>query len=140
MQEQLKQIEAEALAELKTANDLRELESLRIKYFGRKGELTAVMKGMSKLSKAERPIVGKLANEVRSHITTAFDQVAETLNQRAREQKLTTETVDITLPGRRPQLGKKHPVTQTFDRIEEIFRGIVEGNQPIIKAVFTPHA
>ena len=124
MQEQLKQIEVEALAELKTANDLRELESLRIKYFGRKGELTAVMRGMSKLSKAERPIVGKLANEIRSHITTAFDQVVETLNRRAREQKLATEAVDITLPGRRPQLGKKHPVTQTFDRIEEIFRGM----------------
>ena len=124
MQEQLKQIEVEALAELKTANDLRELESLRIKYFGRKGELTAVMRGMSKLSKAERPIVGKLANEIRSHITTAFDQVVETLNRRAREQKFATEAVDITLPGRRPQLGKKHPVTQTFDRIEEIFRGM----------------
>ncbi|MCZ6680683.1 MAG: phenylalanine--tRNA ligase subunit alpha [Candidatus Poribacteria bacterium] len=124
MQAELEQIETEALTELKVVNDLRELESLRIKYFGRKGQLTTVMRGMRKLSKEERPIVGKLANEVRTNITAAFDRVTETLNQRAREQQLAAEAVDITLPGRRPRIGKKHPITQTFDRIQEIFRGM----------------
>ena len=107
MQGQLKQIKTEALTELKTVNDLRELESLRIKYFGRKGLLSAVMRGMGKLSKAERPVVGKLANEVRANLTEAFDQVEQTLTRQEQEQQLATEAVDITLPGRLPQLGKK---------------------------------
>ena len=124
MQEELKQIETEALAELKTVEDLSDLESLRIKYFGRKGLLSTVMRGMGKLSKAERPVIGKLANEVRTSLTEAFDGVEGTLNQQAREGQLAAEAVDITLPGRLPQLGKKHPVTQTFDRIQEIFRGM----------------
>ena len=121
MQEQLKQLETEALTELKAVTDGRELESLRIKYFGRKGALTAAMKEMGKLSVEERPIVGKLANEVRSRLTDAFDQVSKTLSQREREGRLAAEAVDITLPGRRPQIGKKHPITQTFERIQEIF-------------------
>ena len=124
MQQELKQIETEGLTDLETVSDLRELESLRIKYFGRRGLLSTVMRGMGKLSKAERPVVGKLANEVRASLTEAFDQVERTLNQQAREGQLAAEAVDITLPGRLPQLGKKHPVTQTFDRIQEIFRGL----------------
>ncbi len=121
MQEQLKQIETEALTELKSVKDLRELESLRIKYFGRKGALTVVMKEMGQLSKEDRPVVGKFANEVRATLTDAFDQAVKILNQREREGRLTAEAVDITLPGRRPRIGKKHPITQTFDRIQEIF-------------------
>ena len=124
MQEQLRQVETEALEALEKVKDLRELESLRVKYFGRKGSLTAVMRGMGQLSGEERPIVGKLANEVRTRLTDAFDRVARTLMQREREQKLVEEAVDITLPGRRPQIGKKHPVTQTIDRIQEIFGGM----------------
>ena len=121
MQEQLKQIETEALIALKSVKDLRELESLRIKYFGRKGALTVVMKEMGRLSKEDRPVVGKFANEVRATLTDAFDQAVKILNQREREGRLTAEAVDITLPGRRPRIGKKHPITQTFDRIQEIF-------------------
>ncbi|MBI1924558.1 phenylalanine--tRNA ligase subunit alpha [Candidatus Poribacteria bacterium] len=121
MQEQLKQIETEALTELKSVKDLRELESLRIKYFGRKGALTAVMKEMGRLSKEDRPVVGKFANEVRATLTDAFDQAVKILNQRECEERLNAEAVDITLPGRRPRIGKKHPITQTFDRIQEIF-------------------
>ncbi len=121
MQEQLKQIETEALTELKSVTHRRELESLRIKYFGRKGALTVVMKGMGQLSKEDRPVVGKFANEVRATLTDAFDQAGKILNQREREGRLTAEAVDITLPGRRPRIGKKHPITQTFDRIQEIF-------------------
>ena len=121
MQEQLKQIETEALADVKAVKHPRELESLRIKYFGRKGLLTAVMKEMGRLSKEDRPVVGKLANEVRLNLTSAFDQAAQTLSEREREGQLAAEAVDITLPGRRPRIGKKHPITQTFDRIQEIF-------------------
>ncbi|MFB3041641.1 MAG: phenylalanine--tRNA ligase subunit alpha [Candidatus Poribacteria bacterium] len=124
MQEQLKQIETEALSELTIITNPRELELLRIKYFGRKGRITAVMKGMGRLSREERPIIGKLANEVRSKLTEAFDQVTQVLSRQEQEQRLIAESVDITLPSRRPQLGKKHPITQTADRMLEIFRGM----------------
>ena len=105
--------------------DLRELESLRVQYFGRKGSLSTVMRGMGKLSKAERPVIGKLANEVRTSLTEAFDQVESTLNQQAREEQLSQRRLWILrCPGASRSWGKKHPVTQTFDRIQEIFRGM----------------
>ena len=124
MQEELKKIEAEALYELKAVTNSVDLEELRIKYFGRKGLLSTVMRGMGKLSEAERPIIGKLANEVRQNLTRAFEEVGESLNQQDREKQLAAEAIDITLPGRRPQLGKKHPITQILDRIQQIFRGM----------------
>ena len=124
MQEELKKIEAEALYELKAVTNSVDLEELRIKYFGRKGLLSTVMRGMGKLSHAERPIIGKLANEVRQNLTRAFEEVGESLNQQDREKQLAAEAIDITLPGRRPQLGKKHPITQILDRIQQIFRGM----------------
>jgi len=131
MQEKLKLIEKEAIEELKSIENLEQLESMRIKYFGRRGRLTEVMRGMSQLSKQERPIIGKLANEIREHLNQEFEQVTVRLKRKAREDSLAAETIDITLPGRRPQLGQKHPITQTFDRIQEIFLGmgfsIVEG-------------
>ena len=124
MQEELKKIEADALAELQTVTNSADLEGLRIKYFGRKGLLSDVMRGMGKLSKAERPAVGKLANEVRGNLTRAFEKVGENLSRQDREKQLAAESIDITLPGRRPMLGKKHPVTQTIERIRQIFRGM----------------
>ena len=124
MQGELKKIEAEALYELKPVTNSVDLEELRTKYFGRKGLLSTVMRGMGKLSEAERPIIGKLANEVRQNLTRAFEEVGESLNQQDREKQLAAEAIDITLPGRRPQLGKKHPITQILDRIQQIFRGM----------------
>ncbi len=124
MQGELKKIDAEALYELKAVTNSVDLEELRIKYFGRKGLLSTVMRGMGKLSHAERPIIGKLANEVRQNLTRAFEEVGESLNQQDREKQLAAEAIDITLPGRRPQLGKKHPITQILDRIQQIFRGM----------------
>ena len=124
MQGELKKIDAEALYELKAVTNSVDLEELRIKYFGRKGLLSTVMRGMGKLSEAERPIIGKLANEVRQNLTRAFEEVGESLNKQDREKQLAAEAIDITLPGRRPQLGKKHPITQILDRIQQIFRGM----------------
>jgi phenylalanyl-tRNA synthetase alpha chain len=124
MQEKLKLMEKEAVEELKSVENLEQLESIRIKYFGRRGRLTEVMRGISQLSKEERPIIGQLANEIREHLNQEFDRVTVRLKQKEREDSLTTETIDITLPGRRPQLGRRHPITQTFDRIQEIFSGM----------------
>ncbi len=124
MQEELKRIEADALAELQAVTNSADLEELRIKYFGRKGVLSTVMRRMGALSDAERPVIGKLANAVRQNLTRAFEEVGESLNQQDRENQLSAEAIDITLPGRRPQLGKKHPITQTIDRIQHIFGGM----------------
>lgn len=121
MQEELKQIRHEVLAKLKQVQTLDALESLRIQYFGRNGKLTTVMKGMGKLSKAERPIVGKLANQIRAEWSEAFEQTTQELQRQQQAQQLAEESVDITLPGRKSAYGKAHPVTQTLERITSIF-------------------
>lgn len=121
MQEELNQIQHEVLAKLKQVQTLDALESLRIQYFGRNGKLTTVMKGMGKLSKAERPVVGKLANQIRAELTEAFEQTTQELHRQQQAQQLVDESVDITLPGRKPAYGKAHPVTQTLEQITSIF-------------------
>ena len=109
MKEQLSAIKAAAEARLKEAADLAELEQLRIKFLGKKGELTAAMKEMGKLSKEERPAMGKLANEVRSFVENALSEKAEALKKEAAAAKLKIETLDVTVPGKRPVYGKKTP-------------------------------
>ena len=124
MQDQLEQIRIEALAEMQEVETLETLEKLRIKYFGRKGLFTDVMKGMGKLSKEQKPVIGKLSNEIRSDITNKFDQVTEKLNQQKHEHQLEEATIDITLPGRRRQKGRRHPITQVLNQIQLIFKGM----------------
>ena len=124
MQDQLEQIRIEALAEMQEVETLETLEKLRIKYFGRKGLFTDVMKGMGKLSKEQKPVIGKLSNEIRSEITNKFDQVTEELNQQKHERQLEEETIDITLPGRQRQNGRRHPITQVLNQIQLIFKSM----------------
>ena len=124
MKEQLSAIKAAAEARLKEAADLAELEQLRIKFLGKKGELTAAMKEMGKLSKEERPAMGKLANEVRSFVENALSEKAEALTKAAAAAKLRNETLDVTVPGKRPVYGKKHPLTTVLDDLKDIFIGM----------------
>ena len=121
MKEELQAILEEGLEALRQVSNLKELESLRIDFFGRKGKLTGVMKGMGNLSNDERPIIGKLANEVRTALTDAFDTTKNALESKQQEQQLMAEAIDVTLPGRKPAYGKAHPVMQTLERIEAIF-------------------
>ena len=121
MKAALEAIKTEGLQALKGIGTLDALESLRIAYFGRRGKLTDVMKGMGKLSKEERPAIGKLANEVRTALTEAFEDVTERLQRQQQERQLQSEAIDITLPGRKPAYGKAHPVMQILERIEAIF-------------------
>jgi phenylalanyl-tRNA synthetase alpha chain len=131
MQEELKKLEAEILGKLQNARSLDEVESIRVSYLGRKGVLTNLLRGMSQLPPDQRPIIGKLANEVRSAINEALESARRRLREEERRRRLATEKVDITLPGRRPIIGVKHPITQTLGRIKEIFVGmgfqVVEG-------------
>lgn len=121
MKEELDAIQAEAHEALNKITSLKELESLRITYFGRRGKLTDVMKGMGKLSQEERPIIGKLANDIRTSLTDAFDETKDALDSQHQEQQLMAEAIDVTLPGRKPAYGKAHPVMQILERIEAIF-------------------
>lgn len=124
MQEQLTAIREAAAAALNEADTLARLEELRIQYLGKKGELTAVMKGMGKLSPEERPVIGQLANEVRTGIETALEAKKSALEMAAADAKILSETIDVTMPGRRTAKGKKHPLTTVLDELKDIFIGM----------------
>ena len=124
MKEQLAQIKELAIEKLSNANDLKTLEELRVSILGKKGELTKILKGMGGLSKEERPVIGQLANEVRAAIEDKLNEAKATLEKKAMEAKLQAEKLDVTMPGRVPELGHKHPMTQVIDTIKDIFIGM----------------
>ena len=124
MKEKLEQIRAEALAALAGAKDAQELDGLRVKYLGKKGELTAVPKMMGSLSAEERPVMGQLANEVREALTEALVQRQKAIEEAALNQRLEDEKLDVTIPGKRPELGHKHPMSIALDELKEIFIGM----------------
>ena len=122
--EQLEQIRAEAAASIESAASLQELDAVRVKYLGKKGELTAVLKTMGKLSPEERPKVGQMANEVRELITADLEKRNELLKAAQQEMKLKAETIDVTLPGTKVEIGHKHPLSIVLDEVKEIFLGM----------------
>jgi len=122
MKDKLQRIKEEALAAI--SSDSVELEQIRIQYLGKKGELTAVLRGMGALSAEERPIVGQLANEVRAEIESAIKLKAEAQKNAELEKKLASEKIDVTLPSNVPTAGKLHPLTQVQRTIEDIFIGM----------------
>ena len=121
MKEQLEAIRAGALAAIGAAGNTGELEALRVQYLGRKGELTAVLKQMGKLSAEERPVMGQLANAVRADVESAIEQQSAVLAEKALEERLEAEALDITVPGKAHKLGHKHPMYTALDEIKEIF-------------------
>ena len=100
MQEQLKEIRERVLAELAQVSDTAALEQLRVKAMGKKGELTAILRGMGKLSPEERPVMGQLVNEVREELEKALEEKAATLKQKEKEARLAQEAIDVTVPGK----------------------------------------
>ena len=131
MKEQLEAIRAQADAELKQAESQQALEELRIKYLGKKGALTAILKHMGKLSAEERPVIGQLANQVRASIENELAQRTAEVKAAEQQRRLEEEKLDVTLPGKRREMGAKHPLSIGLDEIKEIFIGmgfeIVEG-------------
>ncbi|MBU3182677.1 phenylalanine--tRNA ligase subunit alpha [Clostridium psychrophilum] len=121
MKEKLEMIRAAVLEELKGASAKTELENVRVKYLGKKGELTQILRGMGKLSNEERPIVGKLANEVRENIEELITKASDTLKSKAKEMKLKSEIIDISMPGKKQTIGKRHPLDLTLEKVNEIF-------------------
>ena len=124
MKEQLKSIAEAAYGALEAVKDIQELDALRVKYLGKKGELTAILKQMGSLSAEERPIIGQLANEIRGKIEEAISVKTAELKSAAVEQKLASEKIDVTMPGERSEMGKKHPLDAVLDEIKEIFLGM----------------
>ena len=121
MKEQLEAIRKGALEAIESAQETAGLEALRVKYLGKKGELTAVLKQMGGLSAELRPVMGQLANEVRSSLETAIEARSGILSQKALEARLAAEAVDVTIPGKKPIMGHKHPMYSVLDEMKEIF-------------------
>ncbi|TCS83519.1 phenylalanine--tRNA ligase subunit alpha [Tepidibacillus fermentans] len=124
MQEKLKQIRVDALAEIDRVADLQSLQSVRIKYLGKKGPITEVLRGMGSLSPEGRPLIGKLVNEIREEIEQVLRQKEEFLQEKEMEQRLKEETIDVTLPGKPSIQGNRHPLTRIIEEIENIFSGM----------------
>ncbi len=124
MKEALKQIEQTAIVALESCNDRKDLEELRVRFLGKKGELTAILKQMGKLSAEERPIIGQLANEVRAKIEAELEKRIGELKRAETEEKIKAEAIDVTMPGSEIALGKKHPLTKVLDEVKEIFLGM----------------
>ena len=118
MKKQLAKIRAEALAAFDSVKDAAALDELRVRYLGKKGELTAVLKQMGKLSAEERPAMGQLANEVRAAVEQALENAARKMEGAALSARLKAETVDVTIPGRQVQLGRRHPMNTALDEIK----------------------
>lgn len=131
MKEKLAGIKSEALEMLSNVSSLTELDEIRVKYLGKKGELTAVLRGMKDLTKEERPVIGQLANEVREAIEAELESTKESLGKVLREKQLREEVIDVTMPAKKKVLGHRHPMNTALEGIENIFLGmgyeIVEG-------------
>lgn len=131
MQAQLAEIAEKARAEIKSAETEDDLKKVQVRYLGKKGEITAVLRGMGKLSPEERPVIGSLANQIRDEIAALLEERAQILRREARQRQMEAERVDVTLPGRPFAQGFLHPLTQVIEEICDIFLGmgfsIVEG-------------
>ena len=124
MKEQLESIRRQALDAVAAAADPAQLEELRVRFLGKKGELTAVLKQMGKLSAEERPVMGQIANDVRAAIESAMETAKKELVAKALEQRLLNEALDVTVPGTEAKIGHRHPMYIALDEIKEIFIGM----------------
>lgn len=121
MQEQLQTIISDAKSALENVNDLQKLDEIRVQFFGKKGAFTDMMKTLGKLSKEERPKAGQVINEAKQLVQGLMNEKKRELDNAKLQQKLSEETIDVTLPGRDVDLGSLHPVTRTLNRIETLF-------------------
>ncbi len=124
MKEKIAEIEKESIQEIENCTTQKELNELKVKYLGKKGELTTVLRGMGALSPEERPVIGSLVNQVRDKLNELFTEKEETFKKKELEKRLLTEKIDITEPSKKIELGSLHPITQIIKEVEEIFLGM----------------
>ena len=131
MKEKLEKIKEEALAKISTCDNLDLLNEIRVAYLGKKGELTEVLKGMKDVAPEDRPKVGQMVNDARAIIEEKLDEAKNDFTKKAREIKLKTETIDVTLPAKKTKTGHPHPNTVALTEVNRIFIGmgyeVVEG-------------
>ncbi|MBQ4224783.1 MAG: phenylalanine--tRNA ligase subunit alpha [Oscillospiraceae bacterium] len=124
MKEQLEEIRSKAIALLDECADIGLLDDLRVKYLGKKGELTAILKQMGKLTAEERPAMGQLANKVRADIEEKIAEKSAQINEALEEARIAAETIDVTLPGKKQPVGRLHPLTKVLDEVKDVFLGM----------------
>lgn len=124
MKERLEALRTEALSELELVGDPQKLNDLRVKYLGKKGALTEILRGMGALSAEERPIIGQVGNEVRAAIEAVIEEKQSVFQQAETENRLRAETIDVTLPGSKLPAGAVHPLNKVAQEIEDIFIGL----------------
>ncbi len=122
--DKLKEIEQTTEREIRAATKLSEIDSCRVRALGKKGALTSFLSGMKDLTKEERPVVGKVVNELKTKIQSWIDQYSREISRVEEQNRLELERLDVTLPGRQNHAGRLHPITQTFNKINEIFLGL----------------
>ena len=131
MKDKLQAIREEALKQIRESNRLDKLNEVRVSFLGKKGELTAVLKGMKNVDPKERPFVGQMVNETREAIEEFLEETKKKLEEKAREEKLKQEVIDVTLPAKKINVGHRHPNTIALEEVERIFVGmgyeVVEG-------------
>ncbi len=124
MEQEILRIKEKAFSELEAARTLEELQTIKVKYLGKKGELTRVLREMKELPPDERPRTGQLANEVRAFLESELDRRFQNLIEQEKQKQLASEAIDVTLPGRPVRRGHRHPLTLIMNEIEEIFTGM----------------
>ncbi len=131
MKERLEQIKAEAIRQIEASEKLERLNEIRVNYLGKKGELTAVLKGMKDVAAEERPRVGQMVNEAREEIEKRLENFKQKMERVALEARMKAEVIDVTLPARKNNVGHRHPNTIALEEVERIFIGmgyeVVEG-------------
>ncbi|NLW22667.1 MAG: phenylalanine--tRNA ligase subunit alpha [Tissierellia bacterium] len=121
MREKLKRIKEEAIADINSSNSLEKLEGVRVKYLGKKGQLTLVLREMGKLSKEERPVIGQLANEIRNEIEKELSSAGNRLKEQLKIERMEKEKIDITISKNVRRLGHRHPLITTIEELENLF-------------------
>lgn len=121
MKEQIEKIRQEALTAIANAEDAKQLDEAKVKYLGKKGELTAVLRGMGALSAEERPVIGSFVNVVKTELEEQIKQKEEMYEKAELNRKLQEETIDITLPSSKIKTGSKHPLNRIIEEVEDLF-------------------
>ena len=124
MKEKIATIKANSIKEISSCENLKELSDLKVKYLGKKGELTVILRGMGALQPEERPIIGELVNQVRDELEIEFQKREKELKRKELENKLKSENIDVTEPSKKIEIGSLHPITQIINEVEEIFLGM----------------
>ena len=124
MKEKIASIKEKSIKEISNSKDLKELNELRVKYLGKKGELTLILRGMGGLSPEERPVIGSLVNELREEIENLIQSKEKEFKNQELLKRLENETIDVTEPSRKVNLGSLHPITKIIEEVEDIFLGM----------------